>query len=205
MYSAHIDHLQTTDNSRHYCRNRHCRAKLKAPTDNLHRAFCCRGCYRQFYRVRCIVCEKDLPPGRSDRRFCRKPSCRSQYRRNPTLYDHSAGLADLSLKSPIKPGLKSGLGTDRTWRIIAGPALGPSAFHCATIEPDTELVSQLTRLHKQHYRDAAAGRLIGPTDLPLNRLPKSERRGGLQWQRHCPIPADLNIPDFLRQVPGTKS
>ena len=43
--------------TRHYCRNTHCRAKLAAPVDNEHHAFCTSGCYAIFYRHRCLVCE----------------------------------------------------------------------------------------------------------------------------------------------------
>jgi len=31
--------------TRKRCRNPRCRLKLKGPTDNDHKAFCCRGCY----------------------------------------------------------------------------------------------------------------------------------------------------------------
>jgi hypothetical protein len=43
---------------RHYWRN--CRSKLKALVESDHRAFCCRGCYAQFYRKRCVVCERSI-------------------------------------------------------------------------------------------------------------------------------------------------
>lgn len=132
---------------RHFCRNPHCRSKLQEPTANLHRAFCVHGCHQQFYRLRCIVCEKELPPGRSDRRFCRKPSCRNQYYRNPVLFDFNApklglgtGRAHLASKSSIKPGTFSSDSGDRPWRIVAaGSAISANAYHCASlpIDPDT--------------------------------------------------------------------
>jgi hypothetical protein len=40
--------------TRHYCRNTHCRAKLAAPVDNEHHAFCTSGCHAIFYRHRCL-------------------------------------------------------------------------------------------------------------------------------------------------------
>src|SRR6266576_3403052 len=49
-----------TDALRHYCRNSRCRTKLREPVENEHAAFCCRGCFEQFYRSRCAVCERDL-------------------------------------------------------------------------------------------------------------------------------------------------
>lgn len=178
---------------RHYCRNPRCRSKLKQPVENPHKAFCCRGCHGQFYRNRCVVCEKELPPGRSDRRFCRKRSCRNEHDRNPILFalaepnpDLDTGFCDLTLKNPIKPGVKSGLEPDRAWRIIAGPALNPSTFHCATIPLSPEVVARLHRQHTQHYRDAAlkALVLIGPTDPPINIL------GGFKFD-------DFSVPPFL--------
>ena len=35
---------------RHRCRNPRCRMKLPTPIDNLHRAFCTRGCYERARR-----------------------------------------------------------------------------------------------------------------------------------------------------------
>jgi hypothetical protein len=42
----------TTDTDtrvRHFCRNPRCRAKMRTPVENPHAAFCCRGCFKQFY------------------------------------------------------------------------------------------------------------------------------------------------------------
>jgi hypothetical protein len=126
----------------------------------------------------------------------------------------TTGLADLALKSPIKSRSFCGLGTDRPWRIVAGPQPTPSAFHCAAIPPHPELISRLAKLHRQYYRDIA---LISPTDPPINIL------GGYKFPNAAPvdldrlastriaapstllIPADLSIPECLRRVPGTKS
>ena len=52
--------------TRHYCRNTHCRAKLAAPVDNEHHAFCKSGCHAIFYRHRCLVCEDSLRRKRDD-------------------------------------------------------------------------------------------------------------------------------------------
>jgi hypothetical protein len=57
---------QTT---RHYCRNTHCRAKLAAPVDNEHHAFCTSGCHAIFYWHRCLVCEDAMRRKRDDQRF----------------------------------------------------------------------------------------------------------------------------------------
>src|SRR5215467_6384116 len=82
-----------TEKLRHYCRNPHCRMKLKAPVENDYAAFCCRGCFTRFYRRRCLVCERDLSRdpmtgaalelGR--RKFCGQ-KCQSEHRRFPRVY-----------------------------------------------------------------------------------------------------------------------
>jgi hypothetical protein len=63
---------------RHYCRNPHCRSKLPAPVVNSQRAFCCRGCYAQFFARHCRVCEAEVPyrEGRGNR-VCRRAKCRN--------------------------------------------------------------------------------------------------------------------------------
>jgi hypothetical protein len=53
------------------CRNLRCRCKLGAPTDNHHKAFCSQYCYDQFYRWKCVVCEKELPREGRRRTLCR--------------------------------------------------------------------------------------------------------------------------------------
>jgi len=72
---------------RHYCRNPHCRSKLKEPVENQHRAFCTRGCYNSFYLSRCRVCERDLRSRRGNRLYCRPPEkCRSEAYKWPDKY-----------------------------------------------------------------------------------------------------------------------
>lgn len=79
---------------RHYCRNLKCRMKLKAPVSNLHKAFCTKGCYSSFYLTRCLVCENEKPEGsQSNRRFCRRPKCSAEYRRNSLLFDFSTQVS----------------------------------------------------------------------------------------------------------------
>jgi len=66
--------------------------KLKAPVENAHAAFCCRGCFARFYRRRCLVCERDLSRDpmtgeavKLGRKFCGK-KCQSEHRRFPHVY-----------------------------------------------------------------------------------------------------------------------
>jgi hypothetical protein len=78
----------------HQCRK--CRTKLAAPTDNPWRAFCCRGCFNQFYRSRCVVCERDIRTdpltgqkralNRSHRKYCGR-KCSGDAARFPHVYD----------------------------------------------------------------------------------------------------------------------
>jgi hypothetical protein len=54
------------------CRSKRCNSKLPEPIENKHHAFCKKGCYDQFYRKRCLACEKPLRTAR--RSFCPKPA-----------------------------------------------------------------------------------------------------------------------------------
>ena len=72
---------------RHYCRNPRCRSKLPQPTANMHAAFCTRGCFDQYHRHRCIVCDREFER-KNDRQqwFCDRRKCKADYRRCPELY-----------------------------------------------------------------------------------------------------------------------
>jgi hypothetical protein len=101
---------------RHRCRNPRCRMKLPAPVENEHHAFCTRGCFDQFYRARCLVCESPL---RNDRRtYCPKPNrCGAEARKWPRkyLYPQNRKLAS---KSAHSAGLKTGLAAIRAPRYV---------------------------------------------------------------------------------------
>jgi hypothetical protein len=82
-----------TDTSvRHFCRNPRCRAKMRTPVENPHAAFCCRGCFKQFYRRHCLVCERELRDRMTGqarptrRKFCGR-KCRNEFRRFPHVFD----------------------------------------------------------------------------------------------------------------------
>jgi hypothetical protein len=96
---------------KHYCRNPRCKMKLAEPVDNERRAFCTPSCHSSFYRRRCLVCEKELSAGRTDRKFCKRASCRNEYRRFPHLFAFAGrkpglptGRAEIASKTPIKSG-----------------------------------------------------------------------------------------------------
>src|SRR5262249_6926857 len=100
------DELIPKSEFRHYCRHPKCRAKLRAPEPNKHRAFCSKGCRDGFYSRRCLVCERGLPPGRSERNICKRAKCRSAYRQTPQKFafghptSHSARIAQKVSDSP---------------------------------------------------------------------------------------------------------
>ena len=70
----------------HYCRNPRCGSKLKEPVENPHAAFCCRGCWEQYYRHRCVVCEKEIKRTVENKRICRRRKCRNELRKWPQVY-----------------------------------------------------------------------------------------------------------------------
>ena len=105
------------------CRNLRCRSKLVSATDNHHKAFCSQYCYDQFYRWKCVVCEKELPRKGRRRKLCRGHKCRLDYRNfRPTfLLSDSSGLprgpkCKSDSKSPCKTGTFFRIGAGREWR-----------------------------------------------------------------------------------------
>ena len=81
-----------TQELRHYCRNPRCRMKLPQPVENMREAFCSRGCYRGFYRFRCLICEEPMKRVREGQQLCGKRKCnmalqavRRQYATAPSL------------------------------------------------------------------------------------------------------------------------
>jgi hypothetical protein len=74
----------TDDRLRHRCRNAgHCCQKLPEPVDSARRAFCCRGCYDQFYRKRCVACERSIERTVHNRRLCERRKCGADFRAFP--------------------------------------------------------------------------------------------------------------------------
>jgi hypothetical protein len=96
---------------RHSCRR--CRLKLAEPVENPRSAFCCRGCYRQHYEKRCLVCER---PVTARRRVCRIPKCQTEFRslrRHSALGRFDPGHSPIGVKlasgTPILKGLRAGI------------------------------------------------------------------------------------------------
>jgi hypothetical protein len=123
------------------CRNSKCRSKLPAPTSNDHKAFCTPYCHTQFYKRKCLVCEKPLPEGHR-RQLCSARKCRLDYRNFRPAYvlESGPGLppepkCKSDAKSPCGTGTKIGIQGPAAYRIIAGPALSEFALWAATLEP----------------------------------------------------------------------
>jgi hypothetical protein len=102
---------------RQHCRNVKCRSKLPAPVENDHHAFCARGCHGAFYRSRCLVCEDPIRRKRESQKLgSGHKVCEAKYRKFPRVYDFPAldpTISDEGIRSARKPGLKSGLRSDR--------------------------------------------------------------------------------------------
>lgn len=129
-------------NARIRCRNQRCRSKLPIPTDNHHKAFCSRYCYDQFYRLKCVVCEKDLPEEAAGRTLCSARQCRLDYRNFRQSYDfgysepdgHPGPDCKTDARSAHFTGVKSAQKAPGA-RIIAGPPLSDFSLWAATLDP----------------------------------------------------------------------
>ena len=142
---------------RHHCRNPRCGAALREPTENRLDAFCCAGCFKNFYRSRCLVCERPISQKTKPRRVCDRQKCRAEFRRHSgrlggTRY-LASGLSQISARNPVKSGIKNGSLADRPFRIIAGPVPPPINLQ---IPLDPEFAARLDRLHSRIAEAAGA-------------------------------------------------
>jgi hypothetical protein len=200
--------MEFTQSLRHHCRDPKCRMKLKEPVENTHKAFCTPGCYSSFYLKRCLVCENNKPSGQ--KKFCRRPKCRTEYHANPGLFElkaqkpaHASSEHRLGSRNADETGIKSGLVDDRPHRIVAGPVITANVYHCATVPdgPDCQWAGGEWR------------RIGGRNRAALKARPKSRKElARVQFYsdwRPC-LPSDratlpdLSIPDFLKRTDGRK-
>jgi hypothetical protein len=131
--------VEFTETTRKKCRK--CRGRLSEPTSNDRDAFCCRGCYEQWYRKRCRVCETDIEQsktGGNPRLICKKPECRYTWHqrlgfgrfleaKSPTPSPASSNgrpASKTSIKSVSKSRIKRRRATDIDWREAGGLSLG---------------------------------------------------------------------------------
>jgi hypothetical protein len=189
---------------RTYCRNTHCRSKLKTPVSNPREAFCAKGCHGAFYLKRCRVCDGAIEQGRGRRRLiCRKAKCRSAFRANSGMGRyHVAGLQKTPSETIDFIDSKQPLRSGRGWFIVAGPELTPDQLHCATI-PDgpngrwedgfhQRVEAQNKDLLREHFRVAR----VKPANTIIGAVVS-------RWEPcspASPIMDDLSIPAFLKRA-----
>jgi hypothetical protein len=176
---------------RHFCRNKNCRTKLLAPTDNHHHAFCTKGCFKRFYTRRCKVCEKELPQEASPQRnCCRSAECRANFRK----YRHAYVFGEVDERSARKTGLKNALKDDRAGGIVAGPPLSDFSLWAATLDPPKpqKPVDKSWRMNRQPGDIAA--------EWEANELKRREAEDAQyvaydeEWMRKTPLDASGNYP-----------
>jgi hypothetical protein len=206
---------------RKMCRYPRCGSKLPEPVSNPREAFCARGCHTSFYRKRCLVCEGSMERKTENQLVCGKRKCRNALQGGFSFGRYHASSDVIHpLKASIKPGIKSGLKPDRAWRIVAGPELSPSAFHCATV-PDgpgcqwkggdyerTEAKNRAALKTDEeaeieangYFADSEWREATGPDGVKcfVARYKASEAK---PHTMPLPIPDDVSIPEFLLRRP----
>jgi hypothetical protein len=166
---------------RHRCRNPRCGAKLKSPTPNRLDAFCCQGCFGQFFRSRCLVCEQLFTRKTERRLTCSRRKCRHEIERHRERYFGGRYLGSVlgpnASRSADKTVLKIGTFGGRPFAQVAGPQLTPTAFRLATLPLDPDLAARIERTHapalearKRAKRAAARAVLIKRHTPPANVL-----------------------------------
>ena len=157
---------------RHHCRR--CRLKLKEPVENPRSAFCCRGCYKQFFAKRCLVCEKKMERTVGHQKLCRSVACRREYRDIVAHGIEGKFGAKPQCKSdggspsanPIKIGVHGSEKTDRLLRVIAG-ILSDTELRLASVSVDRVTAARIDRLNRGYAR-ADSTTLIKRHHPPVN-------------------------------------
>jgi hypothetical protein len=207
---------------RHRCRNPRCLGELVAPTFNRLEAFCCRGCFAAFFRSRCLVCEQILTRKNERQRTCRRPKCRSEFKRYRAQFSGgrypSGPVADISPRSAHSTGLKSGTKPGRAWRPIAGPAV-PEINLQILLDPETagrlkrdraKLIDHLKRsswatLIRPHYPPTnilGGYRFPGAPKIDLSPVETTAATNAPAVALAATIPSDLSVPGFLKRARG---
>jgi hypothetical protein len=143
---------------RHHCRR--CRLKLEEPVENRRSAFCCRGCYRQFFAKRCLVCEKEMERTAGHQKICGSVACRREYRdivahRIEGKFGAKPQCASDGASPSANPIKKIGVcgpeKTDRPWHVVAG-ALSDTELRLATLSVDRVTAARIDRLNREYSR-----------------------------------------------------
>ena len=190
---------------RRHCRR--CRQKLTEPVENPRSSFCCRGCYRQFFAKRCLVCEKEIRRTAGHQKLCGSLACRRGYRdiiahriegkfgAKPRCASDGASPS----ANTIKIGVCGPEKVDRAWRQVAGPALSPVDMRLATLPMDTGSASRVDRINRDYWREAGAAALIQRHHAPINLLGGNKFADAPLIDIRPPVPASgdvLTIPDL---------
>jgi hypothetical protein len=201
--------------ARRYCRHPKCRSKLPTPVSNLREAFCARGCHSSFYRKRCLVCEGPIERTTHNRKICEKAKCRSVLAAGQGFGRYYATSAKPSQASQNLEPTQETVAAEavaRPWRIIAGPPLTPSQFHCATL-PGTAMDDALRIEAKNRAALEAAERaeieangyftdpdwreVISPDGVKCFVTRFRDAVAPAPTKAPPPISDDLSIPPFL--------
>jgi len=157
-----------SETARHHCRR--CRSKLPAAVENPRDAFCCRGCYRQHYHSRCLVCEREMTRTTGNQRLCDRRKCRNGFRALKAHFVlgryHFPSGVNLLQKTPDFIGPKQPLSPARPWRVVAGPALGDAELRLVTVAEDA--AARLNRRNQVLWRNAGETAQIKPHHHPVN-------------------------------------
>jgi hypothetical protein len=165
---------------RHYCRNPKCRSKLPAPVTNEREAFCCRGCYTQFYRRRCVICEQPMERKTERQKICGKRRCINALQAAKGLGRYHVAIDTVSPpkkvdsigsklplrtdRAPAKPAGEHWSGTWATLSLVAGTPVSANPCHCAIVGAGEVLESNrsarrranVSRIESQKERALAA-------------------------------------------------
>jgi hypothetical protein len=188
---------------RQMCRNPGCGTKLKAPVENKHHAFCTAGCYQQFFRHRCVVCEEPMERSAAawHQRTCGKRECRKTLRKSGSREQYrypSARSVFSAPRSADEMGVKiPWRERSRVWKAVAGPELSHINL-IVPLDPDTA-----RRVADANARFQAEGVLDRKERAAIEEFEKIQAGRKLsEWAptaKADPNDPGLEIPEFLRR------
>jgi hypothetical protein len=187
----------TIDTVRHYCRNPRCRSKLPDPVENSREAFCCKGCYRQFYRSRCLMCERTMDRKTGNQRLCARRKCKNAFRTKASgwfgrHFEATKGQQRQSVildaRKPINTGISSPLEPPIRYRLW-GARLTDQQIHLATLGWNPE---------RRRSGKSIPVNIIGGYRFPVTPVIKL---GALELEPDPPAIPDLPIVPSVPLVP----
>jgi hypothetical protein len=215
---------------RHRCRNPRCGAKLKSSVVNRLDAFCCQGCFDNFYRSHCLVCEQLFTRKTARRQVCHRSRCRHEFQRHRERFSGTRYLASVlglnASRSAHSTGLKIGQKPDRPLRQVAGPKLSSTSLWLASLPLDPEFAARIAKANAPYFEALAKSKRVSSRRAIIKRRhpPVNVLGGhhfpdapvvdlspidGPEWaitSRWKPTGAGADvppIPDFLQRHPAT--